>query len=265
LKQKEDEKIKIFIVTHKMAKFYEHKNFYPILVGTENNELKIELRDNSGENISLKNKNYCELTAMYWIWKNIKSDYIGVCHYRRYFNEINVEVINYNDVNKEKIKVKEDNIKRILKDYDLILPTPYIFNTSILEQYKASHNIKDFIELGKVIKEKYEKTYFKNWDIVINRNYFYPCNMMICKKELFNDYCKWLFDILFELEKRIDISDDSYQARVFGFLSERMLGLYVETNKLKVKQMNVTKLETTKEFFKWKIKQIVKSIILGRK
>ena len=89
--------------------------------------------------------------------------------------------------------------------------------------------------------------------------------MLICKKDRFDNYCKWLFDILFELEKRIEISSDSYQARVFGFLSERLMLLYVATNNLRVKEMNVTKLDLKKEVIKENIKNLIRPLLFWRK
>ena len=76
--------INILVVTHKPHWMPKDKIYLPILVGNSSIKEKY-LRDNTGENISSKNKNYCELTAMYWAWKNLQSDYIGLCHYRRYF------------------------------------------------------------------------------------------------------------------------------------------------------------------------------------
>lgn len=87
---------------------------------------------------------------------------------------------------------------------------------------------------------------------VLKEDIIYPCNMFIARKEIFDDYCKWLFGVLFRLEKEIEISKDLYQARVFGFLSERMLGIYIEANKLKVKELNVTMLEEKLELKLWK-------------
>ena len=70
------------------------------------------------------------------------------------------------------------------------------------------------------------------------------CNMFIMRKELLDEYCAWLFDILFEVEKRLDISSYSeYDRRVFGFLGERLLDVWVETNKLQYKEVPVINLE----------------------
>lgn len=262
---KQNENLKIFIVTHKMVEFYQNKSFYPILVGAENSKLNIKLKDNVGDNISIKNKNFCELTALYWIWKNIDNKYIGVCHYRRYFNKKNIKICDYKNINKKYIDFDSNEIIETLKKYDLILPNVYNLKKAVKEQYNEYHIIKDLKELGKIIKEKYEETYFKNWDTILNNTYLYPYNMIICEKKLFDNYCEWLFDILFELEKRIVISNNPYQARVFGFMSERLMLLYVITNNLKVKEMNVTKLDLTKDVIKEKIKDVIRTLLFWRK
>jgi hypothetical protein len=262
---KSNEELRIFIVTHKIVEFYNHKNFFPILVGAEKNNLKLELKDNIGDNISLKNPNYCELTAMYWIWKNVKSEYVGICHYRRYFNEKKIKICEYKNINTGYITFNQNRIIEELEKYDLILPNIYNLKNTVKNHYRECHIERDLEELGKIIKEKYEESYFKNWDIILNDNYLYPYNMLICKKDRFDNYCKWLFDILFELEKRIEISSDSYQARVFGFLSERLMLLYVATNNLRVKEMNVTKLDLKKEVIKENIKNLIRPLLFWRK
>ena len=68
--------------------------------------------------------------------------------------------------------------------------------------------------------------------------------MFVMKKQLFDEYCSWLFSILFELEKRIDISGyNQYEARVFGFISERLFNVWLEKQQLKVKEVPVVNLE----------------------
>ena len=106
------------------------------------------------------------------------------------------------------------------------------------KEYKKEHIGSDWDKMIEVIKELYPNDY----DIVaseFNQRKFYPLNMLIARRELFDEYCEWLFSILFELEKRITISNDPYQARVFGFLSERLMGVFVKKKKLKVKELKV--------------------------
>ena len=81
--------IKILVVTHKKYWMPKIEMYLPIQVGLINKNDLGYLKDNTGDNISYKNPNYCELTAMYWAWKNIDVDYIGICHYRRYFTNKN--------------------------------------------------------------------------------------------------------------------------------------------------------------------------------
>ena len=69
--------------------------------------------------------------------------------------------------------------------------------------------------------------------------------MIITRKNIFDDYCKWLFDVLFEVEKRVDISDrDDYQKRIFGFLSERLIKVWLIKNEYKVKEQNVKMMDS---------------------
>ena len=78
----------------------------------------------------------------------------------------------------------------------------------------------------------------------MDRTKLHILNMFAMKKVLFDEYCNWLFSILFELEKRIDISSyNQYEARVFGFISERLFNVWLEKQQLKVKEMPVINLE----------------------
>lgn len=222
--------LKIFICTHKEFIFSKEKCFIPLLCGANFNKDINEKKDNIGDNISSKNKNYSELTGLYWIWKNISNKYVGLCHYRRYFSFGNKRCRNI-----KKIKYEENKIKEILKIYDIILPSREVMGLTIEQEYKKDHIEQDWEKLKEVIKDiapEYYKTALK----VFNEHEFYPLNMFISKKEIIDKYCEWLFKILFELEKRIKISEDPYQARVFGFISERLIKVYVDKNNLKVKE-----------------------------
>lgn len=164
--------------------------------------------DNVGENISEKNKQYCELTALYWLWKHCEDSYWGICHYRRNF------------------ELDERDIKNILThQIDVILPVPTLLYTSLEKHYIECHGEKEWNVMKAVLFEKYPK-YRKLSQKVFHAGTFYEYNMILAKKDIMDDYCSWLFDILFEVEKRCGIKEDCYQNRYAGFLAERLLTLY---------------------------------------
>lgn len=252
--------IKILVAAHKKYWMPDDDVYLPIHVGSEGKEELGYLGDNTGDNISVKNANYCELTGLYWAWKNLQCDYIGLCHYRRYFANKN---IHGNDVEKKKAAIlKRQDYERLLQEYDVILPVKrnYYIET-VRSQYEHAHNKRDLDETEKIIAEFYPE-YTEAFTKVMGRTKLHILNMFVMKKQLFDEYCSWLFSILFELEKRIDISGyNQYEARVFGFISERLLNVWLEKRQLKVKEMPVVFLEKQNwpkkiaEFLKRKIQK----------
>lgn len=226
-------KIKIYVAAHKKAAFPDNSMYVPIEVGAYNKEKFLKVTDNTGDNISEKNPFFCELTATYWILKNDKSDVVGLTHYRRFFFNKHTNNMDY--------ILKKKDIEEILRDYDIIVPikTYLVKYKNIREAYKTIHKISDFELCREIIEEKYPE-YVRTFDIMSNSRSFYACNMFISSKKLFEQYYSWLFDILFELEKRVDISDyDDYNKRIFGFLSERLFNVWLIHENLKVKEMPV--------------------------
>lgn len=220
-------KVKIFIATHKKFINRTRSPYFPLCVGKANKKYLKYLADDTGDNISSKNANYCELTGLYWIWKNIEVEYVGLCHYRRYF------------VNKFGFYLKESTILELLKHNDIILPNKYKGTNSLSYEYGKAHYIND-LKISRSIIKKRHPEYLNDFDIVMARDFGYYCNMFISNKELANQYCEWLFSILFELESIIDISSyDPYQQRIFGFLSERLINVWIEHNNLKVKEFPI--------------------------
>lgn len=243
--------LKILVATHKKYQMPEEKIYLPLHVGKEG---KAELGyqgDNTGDNISLKNSNYCELTGLYWAWKNLSCDYIGLSHYRRYFTNSNLIQRISNKSNKFELILKKSEVENLLKKYDIILPKKrnYYIET-IWTHYKNAHKIKDLEETRKIIEEVYPQ-YISSFDEVMNGKTLHLYNMFVMSKQDFNDYCKWMFNILFELEKRIDISDyDNYQKRIFGFLSERLFNVWILNNKKNIYEMDVINIED----INWRVK-----------
>lgn len=169
--------------------------------------------DDVGENISLKNRKYCELTALYWIWKHDLTQYLGLSHYRRRFT------------------MDENQIYELLETgFDLMVTVPIINFAGVKQQYALDHELSDWETMIDVIHEKYPE-YDQAAQKVENGNYYYGYNMFIARREILHQYCKWLFTILEECENRIGEKQDSYQNRYIGFLSERLLTIFIEKNR----------------------------------
>ena len=231
--------IKIIVATHKKYQMPEDKMYIPVQVGAEGKE-KIEgyQPDNVGENISNKNPYFCELTGLYWAWKNMDSDYIGLTHYRRHFTEN--KIIPKDQSSKFNILLKNEEIERILENTDVVLPQKrkyYIEN--LYDHYKHTMYIEPLDETRKIIEEKYPE-YLEEFDQLHKRTSAHMFNMLIMKKDILNKYCNWLFDILFELENRIDIGQyDAFHARFFGRVSELLLDVWINKNGINYKEIKV--------------------------
>lgn len=243
--------IKIYIAMHKPAILpHNLEGYCPIQVGTTVKDEFLPLHDDIGDNISQKNDRYCELTALYWAWKNdIKSDYIGLCHYRRYFSfRHNIPL--YSHIKKyfhqdsmhfpyeRKVHINSASISHIFKTNDIILPKPFRADVTIQDQYIQGHNQHDLCVLHTILIEMYPE-YERAWDIVMNGSELSLFNMFITRKNIFENYMTWLFGILFQVEKYIPPKEDAYQNRTFGFMAERLLNIYIVHNQYKVKYLHV--------------------------
>ena len=250
---------KIFVVTHKKFEVPKDKLFIPIQVGvSEDLKLSRGIRDNNGDNISEKNSSYCELTALYWIWKNIKDvQYIGLCHYRRYFanNSWNKSEANF---------INEQQILETLKTYDVIVPEEMTITKNVASFYyvQGAGRKKDLDKLVEIVEQKCPE-YKSSLNQVLNSSKAYYCNMAIMSKDKFDAYCEWLFDILFELEGVTDLTGYSIaEKRIYGYLSEILLNVWIDYNDLKVKQVSVVNTEMKlKDYIKNNIKYIFRIII----
>ena len=241
----------IYVITHKRFQPLAKDSCYkPLHVGLAPKGDESYQSDNTGDNISAKNPNYCELTGMYWIWKNTNPDIVGIEHYRRYFVTLSGYLRKF-ILGGNSGFLTEKQIRKDLVKHDAIVGKDgYIpfSKKNLVEGYDSSHHVKDILETLKIIKEKYPD-YTQTVDDVFSKRAFQPANMIICKKELFDDYCTWLFSILEELEKRIDISDyTAYQKRVYGFIAERIFRVYLLQNKLKLKKRHIINTEDGNAF-----------------
>lgn len=287
--------IKIF-VSHRIdldSKTIDNPLYVPVRCGAvyDKRENITMLGDNTGDNISKKRNSFCELTVQYWAWKNVKADYYGLCHYRRYLSfrgediyspnlrqgildslsEKNIEYCGLNNVNK---------MREIIESCDILTSYEYhmIYDA---ERYSNAKNIyeqwllfwgkyvdKSTLDLMlEILKNKYPN-YYKTALEYMNRKYFRGFNCFIMKKEAFFELCEFEFSILFELEKKIDITNYSdTKRRSIGYISEWLYGIwlyYQEKNKkynIKTTQlitfMDTTKTEVLKPVFKEKFIPVV--------
>lgn len=215
--------IKIIVATHKAYKMPTDPMYVPLQVGSESKPSLGYERDNVGDNISDKNANYCELTGLYWAWKNMNADYLGLVHYRRYFSKGHIR----------RHILQQSDVEKLLEKAEVILPKKrnYFIETTY-NQYVHAHHEEDLLQTRAILAEKYP-TYLPAFDHVMKCTSGHRFNMMLMKREKLDAYCSWLFDVLYELEAQLDISSYTpYDARVFGFVAERLLDVWVETNQI---------------------------------
>lgn len=229
--------IQMIVATHKAYPMPDTAVYLPLQVGSAINEALPYAQDNTGANISEKNKTFCELTGLYWAWKNLDADYIGLCHYRRYFACRPFG-------NKRKRVLSDGDADRLLGANDVILPKKrnYWIETNY-SQYIHAHHREDLDTTRQILSERYPD-YLPAYDEIMGRTSGHRFNMFIMKKCILDAYCGWLFDVLFELERRLDISGyDPVSRRVFGYVGERLLDVWVETNHIAYTELPVVNME----------------------
>lgn len=222
--------IKVLVATHKNYDMPNDGAYLPVFVGNAihpKNNPGFQ-GDDVGENISLKNKNYNELTAIYWAWKNLDADAVGLVHYRRYLVDNSKKGSGFNRI------LSEQNLNELLNSYDVILPKKRnYYIESNFSHYIHAHR-EEPLNITKNVIKKYYPNYIGAYDSVMNRTSAHMFNMFVMKKVYFDQYSEWMFDILGKVEDKLDISEyDTYEARVYGFISELLLDVWLEVNQPK--------------------------------
>lgn len=222
---------RIYVMTHKQIGTFSHPAYHPLHVGRLGKEDLGYPGDDTGEHISGKNSSYCELTGMYWVWKNVTCDIVGICHYRRYFT-------------KDERLLDQDYIEHMIEQYPIIVPNSRcVDEPNVYEHYGQRHYKKDLDVCRQVIAEKYPE-YLRAFDHAMYTKLVSIGNMWITRKDIYDSYCCWLFDILFEVEQRLDTTGyDDYQKRVMGFLSERLFRAWLFMQPVPIREENVKEIE----------------------
>lgn len=212
---------RMLVATHKAAAMPSDDFYLPVHVGRALVQTDLGLQaDSDGENISVRNASYCELTALYWAWKNLDAEVIGLSHYRRYFAGSQV------GPNGKGI-LSSVEAHKLLDRYDIVLGRPrnYVVET-IDSHYRNGHHGEDLDVLRREI-EVAHPGFLEAYDRVFGGRKLSLYNMFIMRRNEFDDYCTWLFGILEAVAPRIDNDERSqYQQRTFGYLGERLLNVW---------------------------------------
>lgn len=227
---------KVIIATHKKYEMPEDELYLPVHVGKEG---KIEIGyvgDNTGDNISEKNASYCELTGLYWAWKMLDCEYLGLAHYRRHFTikskrqQKKLGLLN-------SVLTKAE-IEPVLKEYPIVVPKKRNYYIETLYSHYAHTHYKEHLDITREIIADMYPEYLKEFDAVMNQTGGYMFNMFIMRKDLSDEYCEWLFSILFELEDRLGEQNYSFfQGRFYGRVSEIIFNVWLAHKKLPYKEI----------------------------
>lgn len=220
--------IRILVATHKKTHMPMDDMYLPVRVGNAMADDNFGYAgDDTGDNISEKNPYFCELTALYWGWKNVSADYIGLVHYRRHFCCRRGKW-------KYSIIMMRNEAERLLSEADVLLPRKRrYYIESLSSHYRHTHNIEHLELTREVLRYRYSD-YVATFDKVMRHTSAHMFNMMVMKREMLDRYCTWLFDILFALEKEIDVTGmPAFDARLFGRVSELLLDVWLEHNHVK--------------------------------
>ena len=242
-KMQNNNRLLVAVAAHKRYYIPPDSCYVPLHVGKALHEDEIfpgYLGDDSGENISTENLHYCELTGLYWMWKNTSSEYLGLVHYRRHFRTSQFSLWKSRA---ERI-IRGDELLELLKGHSLILPRKrhYVIET-VFSHYAHTHYEIHLTEMRRIIQKDVPE-YLEAFDKVINRRSGHICNMFVMKRELAEAYCSWLFPLLSKLETSIDDTEyDEFQKRFIGRVGERLLDVWVEKNQISYRELPVINLE----------------------
>lgn len=228
----------IVIATHKPYQMPQDPCYLPLQVGKAGKKSIGFAGDDTGENISPKNPYYCELTGLYWLWKNNTSDYKGLVHYRRHFGG------SHKSKNPWERILTQEELEQLLEQWNVLLPRKRrYYIESLYSHYAHTHNREHLDRTREIIQEQCP-LYLAAFDRVMKHTWGHMFNMFVMSREACDSYCAWLFPILEQLEQRVDYQSlDPFQARLFGRVSELLLDVWLETQGYEYKELPVVSTE----------------------
>ena len=224
----------VYIAVHKDVPIVSSEGYVPVQVGARFAPPFCALRDDTGLNISHKNPHYCELTGLFWVWHNTRDDYKGLVHYRRYFTHCGHIL-------------QETEIRDFLGDHDVILPRREPLRERAWQEFCLHSGHERDLRLTRDAVGLVSRDMLPAFDAVMAGHSLHLYNMLIASAGEFDAYCRWLFAVLTQVERRVDMTDYTpYERRLYGFLGERLLNVWVTHRGLRVKTLPVKNTEQTK-------------------
>ena len=228
--------VKVIIATHKKYEMPSDGMYLPLHVGREGKEDLGYVGDNTGDHISDKNPKFCELTGLYWAWKNLECDYLGLAHYRRHFTMKSHG--QQKKLGRMNAVLTTEEVHKLLKDYPILVPKKrHYFIETLYSHYEHTH-YKEHLDITRdIIAEMYPE-YLADFDKVMKQTGGYMFNMYIMRKDLSDAYCEWVFSILFELENRLQDTEYSFfHGRFYGRVSEIIFNVWLLHQKVEYKEV----------------------------
>lgn len=209
--------IKIIVAAHKPYAMPSDKMYLPVHVGAAGKKtIEGYQRDDEGDNISKYNPYFCELTGLYWAWKNLDADYIGLVHYRRHF-AMDGRTLEYKQIKPYLNRIKVFTPKKRW----------YVIET-LGSHYDHTHYHMHLAVTREIIAEK-DPMYLRFFDRALKHRWGYMFNMSIMRRDLLDEYCNWLFDILFEVYHRVEAANyTSFEKRYVGRMGEILFNVWLE-------------------------------------
>ncbi len=223
--------VRILVASHKPYRMPEDPMYLPLCVGAALGHQIVPCgadpesrcaRDDTGDNISELNASFCELTGLYWAWKNLPADYLGLAHYRRYLG----------------LKRTRDpldgiltrgQLMRLLAGKTILVPKKRRYYIETLYSHYAHTHEEEHLKICREILAEKNPKFLPAFDRVMRRRWGYMFNLMILRRDLADDYCSWLFPILFSLYERVDRTGMSeFDLRFCGRIGEILFNVWLE-------------------------------------
>lgn len=233
----DNRKVKLLVAAHKHVPLPTSKLYLPIHVGASNTQMELPFqKDDEGENISMLNPYFSELTAQYWGWKNLECDYIGLVHYRRYFAN---EKVKYQEgMNLDEVVLDQETLLQQLKPNTVFVPKKRRYYIETMYSHYANTFMAEHLDCTRQIIGELTPEYLPSFDKIMKQTWGYMFNMYIADKQTSDQYSEWLFLILFELHQRIDSQKmTAFEARFVGRVSELLLNVWLDYQQIIVEEL----------------------------